>query len=234
MLLAPALVLQKELARAEARFSELIKLVRGANDKLHLCAAYGNRMFLWSACKDDHAARDDLREAMRLARQVGHPGPERVATYNLAEDLYWSGEDDVEASELASQAWSLARRYVKAPVVEDALLVARTALPLGDQERAKDALQWARATLPWEQWSPSSQCFARMVEASLAETGVQEWDSLLQDASAVVGSDDLLEFRYWYLRQAVHKGLPEVSRLLQQAKEALADHPIWVQRFDEF
>lgn len=237
LLLGPALVVKGKLAAAQARFEELFALCRPANDRLHLCAAYGNRMFLWSARKDPERARDDLRSAMRLARQIGHPGPERVATYNLAEDLYWSGEDDHEALELALRAQDLAERFIAQPVAEDRLLVARCALANGRHDLAQDALAWVRAKVDSSTLSRPSQLFARMVAARLAspEDGIAAWDTLLEESTTELAGDDLLELHYWAIRSALAASDPaEIQRLLRVSAPLLDEHPIWQARFEEF
>ncbi len=232
MLLAPALVLQGQLEQAEARFAELLALCHGANDLLHLCSAYGNRMFLRSAKKDTEAARDDLQEAMRLARQIGHPIPERVATYNLAEDLYWSGEDDEQAHKLAQSAWRLAMEFVQVPVVEDALLVARTALALDNHEVASKALSWAKGTLKSSEWSEASRHFASMVDNVVDGGSIEDWNQLFARSAADMGEDDHLEIRYWFIRCAQSACMDElVTELIGSAKTAVANNPIWQARF---
>ncbi len=203
MLLGPALVVDGRVAAAEACFQDLIDLCHSANDKLHLCATYGNRMFLRSAMQDTEGARDDLREAVRLARQVGHPGPERVATYNLAEDLYWSGEDDKEALELARRSQDLATRFLSEAVVEDGLLVGRILVALGRVKEAKRQLDACAATLPMADWSEGSFCFGTMLSLCAVPFEPRRWQQLINAARACMGADDLMELRYWRARHAL-------------------------------
>ncbi len=227
MLLAPALVVAGELEAAEGRFEELLGLCAPANDRLHLCAAYGNRMFLWSARKQPWRAREDLRMAMRLAQQIGHPGPERVATYNLAEDLYWSGEDDAEALQLARRSQELAVRFIDHPVVEDALLVARCALALDDLDLVKERLAWVRAEFPDDALGGVSELFASMLDLCLG-AGNESWSSLLARGVKTMAGDDLLELHYWRLRSA-GEGNQESAT---QYQTLLGEHAIWKERFE--
>src|SRR5690606_37649392 len=196
LLLGPALVRAGDLAAAEARFDEAIALARHTGDRLHLCAVHGNRMFLWSARKRPDLARAALRESARLARQLGHPGPERVATYILAEDLYWSGEDDREALELARRSRQLQERHISEDVPEDALLVARVAIACGQEAEAREALDWVEARVPPERRGPAGRLFSRMVAAWLARAGAETWSALAAEAEAELAGDDLLEVLY--------------------------------------
>lgn len=232
MLLAPALVMHGELALAEARFEELFAMCEPANDQLHLCAAYGNRMFLWSARKDPHRARDDLRMAMRLAQHVGHPGPERVATYNLAEDLYWSGEDDAEALLLADRSRVLATRFIESAVAEDALLVARCALATGDLEKSREALAWVQSHVASERVFGASEIFAAMVSLVLGKgTRTESWSDLTARAAASLAGDDCLEVYYWALRLGPEMSPETRAALVNASTQLLAEHPIWADRF---
>jgi hypothetical protein len=181
-------------------------------------------MFLWSAHENPDRARDDLREAMRLARQVGHPGPERVATYNLAEDLYWSGQDDEEAFALAQRARELAADHIERKVPEDALLVARTALAADKPELAREAVDWVAQNFALSDLSLASRCFHRMIELVLQNAELSAWQSLLLQAAELSG-DDLLELHYW-MRRSGHRLEGDLEPLLER-------YPIWQGRFGE-
>jgi hypothetical protein len=232
MLLAPALVMHGELALAEARFEELFAICEPANDQLHLCAAYGNRMFLWSARKDPARARDDLRRAMRLAQHVGHPGPERVATYNLAEDVYWSGEDDAEALQLADRSRVLATKFIESAVAEDALLVARCALATGEPEKSREALTWVHANVASERIFGASEIFVDMLSLALGTaTPTKSWSDLAARAAACLAGDDCLEVYYWALRFAPEMSPDTQAALVNASTQLLAEHPIWADRF---
>ncbi|MEM9491103.1 MAG: AAA family ATPase, partial [Myxococcota bacterium] len=86
-----ALLSEGRVAEAEMRSNEVIRLCKRTGDKLHLCAAYSNRVLLNSMKKLPQGTVADLRRAVKLARQVGQPILERVAAHNLAEFLHWSG-----------------------------------------------------------------------------------------------------------------------------------------------
>ncbi len=237
VLLGPVLVRAGDLAAAEARFDEGLALARASGDRLHLCALHVNRMFLWSARKRPDLARADLREAAHLARQIGHPEPERNATYNLAEDLYWSGEDDREALDLARRSRFLQQRFLGRPAAEDSLLIGRIAIALGDESEARAALGQVEVEVPEDERSPASRIFVRLVSAWLDAAPAAAWAALLDDARAALAPDDRLEVLYWTLRAAGRApDDPDLADLARAARDesaaCLDDAPIWRHRFE--
>jgi tetratricopeptide (TPR) repeat protein len=237
VLLGPVLVHAGDLAGAEARLDEVLALARAAGDHVHLCAAHVNRMFLWSAKKRPDLARADLRAAAHLARQIGQPEPERNATYNLAEDLYWSGEDDREALDLARRSRFLQQRFLGRPAAEDSLLIARIAIALGDEEEARAALGWVEAEVPVSERTHASQIFRRLIAAWLERAPAATWNQLLDDASALMAPDDRLEILYWTARAAGRSPRdPDLAgvarRALDEASARLDEVPIWRHRFE--
>jgi eukaryotic-like serine/threonine-protein kinase len=233
LLLGPALVRAGEVERAEARFDEVLSLTAQSGDRVHQCAAHGNRMILWSARKRPDLARADLRAAVLLARQVGHPGPERVATYNLAEDLYWSGEDDSEALELARHAQFLSRRFLVKPVADDAILVARIAIARGDDESARTELAWSTGAVPPDEMSPPVRVHARVIAAWLDLAAPSAWQALCDEAERTpeLPGDDLIEVFYRASLAAHRNGDIALARnALERAESRLADFPTWRRR----
>jgi eukaryotic-like serine/threonine-protein kinase len=237
VLLAPVLVYAGDLDAAEARFEEAAALARQAGDRAHLCAVHVNRMVLWSARKRPDLARADLREAVRLARQLGHPEPDRMATYNLAEDLYWSGEDDREALELARRSRFLQQRFLGRPAAEDSLLIARVAIALGEDAEARAALAQVAAEVPEPDLTPASLLFMRLVSAWIDGAPVGTWTSLVDGARAALAPDDRLEILYWAARAAARRptdrGFAELGDAVRrEAAACLDDAPIWRHRFE--
>ena len=122
--------------------------------------------------------------------------------------------------------------FVQVPVVEDALLVARTALALDDHEVARKALSWARGALESSKWTETSRYFASMVDNVIDGGSTEEWNQLFARSAAVMGEDDHLEIRYWFIRCAQSACMNElVTELIGRAKTAVANNPIWQARF---
>jgi hypothetical protein len=200
----------------------VIAACEAAGDRLHLCAAVNNRMFLWSARGALDRARADLGRARRLARELGYPMPERRATYNLAEDLHWSGDDPDRALALARRSLALARRYIPTPVAADALLVARILVDRGEDDEARELLRHAQAC----DLTRTEELLARAVELALdrAEDG---WDALWREAEAALSGDDALEIAY--LRARCRES--EAADVAASAAPLVARYPIWRARF---
>ncbi len=224
LLLGPALVQIGCTGEAAVRFEEVIALCEQAGDALHLCAALGNRVALWSALRDTSRARADLEQARRLARAAGHAVPERNMTYNLAEYLYWGGGRDREALGLAERARVLQERLV-GPAVEDAVLCARIRLSLGDAGGAGAEISRAQTAAPRAIWPPAVALLARMVELSSSPPHDESsWDALESAGEPVLSADERVELAYWRARAT---GQAQAAlRARQLAREA----PVWAAR----
>jgi tetratricopeptide (TPR) repeat protein len=144
LLLACALCLVGRLDEAEATFTEAEHLAEANDDRLHQCVLHVNRFLLWAERGDAERAADDLRRAVRLARELGHPALEWGATHNLATLLH-AGGSDAEALPLAIRSFELQQRHGPGLGLEDALLLARVAVTLGDRESAARHLAWVEA-----------------------------------------------------------------------------------------
>ena len=138
-----ALSLVGKLDDAEAVFTEAEHLTEATEDRLHRCALHVNRFFLWGERGDPERGADDLRRAARLARELGHPALEWGATHNLASLLH-AGGSDAEALPLAIRSFELQQRHMSRPGPEDALLLGRIALALGDRESAARHMAWVQ------------------------------------------------------------------------------------------
>ena len=125
-----ALCLVGKLDEAEAAFTEAEHLADATEDRLHRCVLHVNRFFLWAERGDSERGAVDLRRAVRLARELGHPALEWGATHNLAKLLHAGGSDE-EALPLAIRSFELQQRHMPRPGPEDALLLGRIAVALG-------------------------------------------------------------------------------------------------------
>jgi hypothetical protein len=178
-------------------------------------------MFLWSARRLLDRARADLAAARRLARELGHPMPERRATYNLAEDLHWSGDDPDRALALARRSRALAMRHVRAPAAEDALLLARILVTQDQPDETRELLRWIGAHVPRASRSDSVRILTRAIALRLAEAPPKAWHRLWSDARAALAGDEALEVAFL-------SGLPDIRG---EARVLVAQFPIWQQRF---
>ncbi|WP_437786713.1 protein kinase domain-containing protein [Sorangium sp. So ce1097] len=239
VLLSTELAHAGRFAEAERRAEEAIALCERAEDLPHLCVAIMNRVVLWTLKKDLPRATADLRSAIALAREIGNPWLERVATYNVAELLYWSDQQD-EALSLARRAHTLEQRFVDRPVPECSLLLARILAARGELGEARRLLAWiAGACAPEPAARAAHGCFL-LLRCLLSDDGAEPraplggLDEAELDAGPLLFADELLEVLYWRGRAAIRHGLAEVAAAsLDRAGALLAEHPAWRARFDE-
>lgn len=233
LLLPLAHTLLGQLSEAAARFEEGIALCAARGDKVHLSAAYGNRTILWSAQNRPERAREDLRRALELAREVGHPGPERAPTYNLAEDLYWAG-DLAEAEALARRSRFLQSRFLPVAVAEDALLLARILVAAGDSAGARAELAWIEAEVSGERRGPSVRHLMTMVELRLAAVDgafdARLWARLGEAATGLV-TDERIEIAWAWAEAACIAGTPADRNAAAAAfRKAATGRGVWQRR----
>lgn len=244
LLLGPALVWSDQAARAEGVFARVIERCTEVHDQLHECAAYANRMFLWR--KQPDRAIDDLRRAIDLARRVGNPDPERTATHNLAELLYWSGEED-EALSLARRARILQQRFWQ-QVPHDALLLARIHAVREEFDAARNMLDWLDAECAPD---GSDVCVAlqyEMIRLVVEEAAAQrqedaddarrdiadQWQALTLIGLADLPREESIEIAWWCARQALRRGqFDQARKMLEEARERIDEAPVWKYRVDK-
>lgn len=235
LLLAPALVCVNRLEEAELRFEQVIALCERTGDRLHLCAAYCNRGYLWSARKSLSGMAQDLRRAVKLAREIGQPMAERVATHNLAEFLHWSGKHR-DALPLARRAHAL-QRFLPAPVAPDMLLLARIHAALDELDAVRAMLARVRALGGAAPPVRSGGIAVAMLELVLAEAegraSASAWERLIREAEHAVPGEELLELHYFRARAAVAGARwHELARVLADARALVDAHPVWQASFD--
>lgn len=242
VLLAPYLVILGHPERAAPRFEEVIELCEEHGDTLHLCAAYSNRMLLWTYSGRPDQSIDDLVRTTRLAREAGIPLFERMATYNLAELLYWLGQDD-EALERAERAKHLQERFVGGRLADDDVLLARILLSRDQFAAARDRLDdLARHNRPTHA-TPMVWLLFRALSLVLAERGARpaqatpgdSWDSVVRDARAHLAGQELIEILYWRIRSSGRlsggpKGPDDLAALWTELDELARDAPVWTTR----
>ncbi len=216
LLRACALCVVGKLDEAEATFTEAEHLAEATDDRLHLCGLHVNRFLLWAARGDPERGADDLRRAVRLARELGHPALEWGATHNLAKLLH-AGGSDAEALPLAIRSFELQQRYIPRAAPEDALLLCRIAVALGDRESAARHLAWVEAHAALVEAPPTLLVFHRALDLVQQGGGAEAWDAVIADAAAA-GMSPIEHLEILYLRAACEAG----AGRLEAARETIA------------
>ena len=225
LLLAPALVATKQLDLAEVAFSEVIELCQQVGDRLHQCAAYGNRMYLWTARHELEHAFEDLRRSIEIARELGNPEPERVATHNLAELLYWNGRLD-EALPFAIRGRELQQRFWQ-DTPHDALLLARIHATRGDRETARELVDWIESQCASPRHDAITELMLDALRLLLKGAGPEEWEPLARRATDELPPEEWFEITCWRATTALDaRDLERARRLLAAARARLGEAPI--------
>jgi tetratricopeptide (TPR) repeat protein len=227
------------LEEAERRFEEVLALCATAEDWLHLGAAFANRAYLWVARKLLDRCMDDLRRAIQLAREVGNPWSEGIATYNVAEFLHWLGEEE-EALVLAHRVRVLEQRFNDHPLPDASLLMARIQAARGDLDEARKLIQWVSMNCP-PVANPVMEAFFSMLRLVVgdAEQGrpgedesARQWEEIVSKASMGSVVEELLEALYWRAKVAIRaERWEEADAALNVAKQRLDECPMWQLRF---
>ncbi|WP_239470169.1 hypothetical protein [Archangium violaceum] len=214
LVLGVALAFLLRVDESAACFEETLTRSRARGDLLHLGTAHLNRLQLWLRLQSVEPALVDLREAVRVARELGHVQLERWASYNLAEVYHWSGRSP-EALPYARRALALGERFFgDARVALDAVLVARVAAVLGESTLAHESLAWVEHRVPAGQLGPMMRVHMELTRKLLAradhppvpEEELAAWQELI-DASAPVATDDeALEVLHHAIEAALASG----------------------------
>ncbi|HLM76182.1 MAG TPA: AAA family ATPase [Polyangiaceae bacterium] len=240
LLLAPVLISLGHLDEAEARFEEVLALCTSAEDWLHLGAAYANRAILWIARKRLEQTTEDLRRAIQLAREVGNPRSESIATYNVAEFLHWLGDEE-EAVVLARRVRVLEERFTDRPNVVSSLLLARIQASRGDFDEVRRLIEWITESCPPDASDPVVEAFFAMLQLVLLDMGGAprasdppsiRWDEVTMKAGGGSFTEELLEVLYWRAKMAIRcERWEEADSSLKEAQQRLDECPMWRLRF---
>ncbi|WP_437662650.1 protein kinase domain-containing protein [Sorangium sp. So ce1182] len=240
LLLVGSLSVAGRLDEAERHAEAVVEACLRAGDVVHLCTAYINRVFMWMKRHKADRALADQREAVRLARELGHAQLERWATLNLAEMRYWMGALD-EALPLARRSLDLQRRFFnQRPSPDDVLLLARIHLARGEHGEAARHLAEARASLPEADLTPCALTLARLVQLSLeplddraaGRFDAVAWRALLEEARRTAVVHEHAEALHSAVLSALRAGARGEARELL-AEAASVSVGFWRQRFDE-
>ncbi|WP_437961729.1 protein kinase [Sorangium sp. So ce119] len=225
------------LDEAERHGDAVVDACLRAGDAFHLCGAYINRVFMWVKRHADDRALADQREAVRLARELGHAQLERMATLNLSELRCWMGALD-EALSLARRSLDLQRRFFnQRPSPDDALLLARIHLARGEHDEAAHHLAEARASVPEPDLTPCARTLARLVQQALDDRAAGRfdaaaWRALVDEARHTAILHEHAEALHGALLSALRAGASREARVfLGEARAVSAG--FWEQRFDE-
>ena len=236
MILPFELACAGRLEEAEARFDEVIALVTASGDLFHLCGVYINRIALWIGRWSLPGAVGDLRRAVDLAREIGNPWLEKLASYNVALLLHWSDRQP-EALALARRARLLEERSRERPVAYTALLLAEILIALDQHDEAAPLVSWVEQTCPPEPADLPRYHMLQLVlrEAGAAVTGATPppWDEVLRRAEGQLSVETALRLLYWRACLAVRGGrLEEAALALEAARARRGPCPLWLSRFD--
>ncbi len=224
LLLTPLTTLALGRAKQAGREIELaISTCEEEEDWLHLCAAIGNRSHLWSAMGETCRSAEDLELLLQLARRTGHAAPERVAAYNLAEDLLWEGGRDSEALYLARRARSLYERYEVHSTSLYRLLEARI---LASMDRLGEASLLLRSC----QRDDDEELEAL---ASVLNSYVGTGKATLPADLDAMGEETRLEIAYWSSKAALRQGqIGKAQLFCKKARRLEHAVPLFAQRLD--
>jgi hypothetical protein len=220
LLLVLGLVDLGRYADAEAVFDELIPACIASGDRLHLGAAYANRSWLWSARGDTARCADDLRLVIQHAREIGQASLERIATYNLAESLLWTGQLD-EALRLAQRSGAIQRAHGEGADHFDVMLIARIRAARAEHDQLRALI----AQLAAAQLAPSDHAILDVLRCAVDAAPAEAWEQALAAADAILGPENRLELGVLALRA----GQLTAGRLVELRELARA-RPAWAHR----
>lgn len=215
LLLGPALVLVDRVDEAAECFERALAACDACGDPFHRAAALSNRVILWEARRQPERGFDDLRTAIAAARELGASMLEAGAACNLAELLFWSGDDD-ESLTMARRARALEEGVLGNPAATERLLEARVLAARGELEPAAAAL----ASIELLD-SPMSELVARALWGYLAAAGaapperaIADWGELGATARDLLPDEERAEVAYWCARTAAARGDPTEARAI--------------------
>jgi tetratricopeptide (TPR) repeat protein len=235
LILLGGLAMVGRLSEAEARGEEVILLCERAGDAFHLCAAYTCRVFLWVKRHAHDRALVDQRRAVALARELGHAKLERMATFNLAELLFWSGSLE-EALPLAFRCRDLQQRFFsQRPSPSEALLLARIHLVRGDEDEVARQLAEVLATCPDHDLTACTRTLVRLVQRCLddrrsGQLDSTAWAALIAEALETATLHEHMEALYAAGLTAIRLGSRDEALRWIAVAEAAAEG-FWKQRF---
>ena len=169
------------LEDAERELDLLLDLLTRNNDRFHLASALINRARLWSARGLVERSAEDMRQVIQLSREGGQAQLERMATYNMAEDLMWQGALD-EALRLARRSLALQLGQGEGSAAVDRVLVARVLAARHDQASLVEVLATIESDTSDELAREMGGAADAILEALRAAAGSRSWTAALTAA----------------------------------------------------
>lgn len=217
-------VLRGELEAAERWFESAIAFCERAGDIAHLNVAYCNRVLLWQARNLPAAALEDSRRAAELARETGQPMLEAASTHNLAELLFFRGDDD-EALTAARRAHLLHERFADPMPATAHLLMARICAARGELDEAGRYIEATRAAL-----DEDASAADRLLLEALVRRG--DWSELCDEAAAAP-VEVAIEVHFWAAADAARRGDDAaLDQVLERLEPLLDERPMWRRRVE--
>jgi tetratricopeptide (TPR) repeat protein len=214
------------LEESERAFNRVIPLCEQRGDKLHLGAALGNRITLWTCRNDEHRLMADLYRLLQICREMGNGRMEQQAHFYLGLYLRYLGELE-DAEKHARRAVEIdGKRLGEAARPESSLLLARVLAAAGNLAGARYILRQIqgrrRGALGRRDQEiellPAEEVFFSLVDLATREASGEEWEALWTRAVQCLTGQDQIEF--WELRgrAAQRQGArDEATRAFEQA-----------------
>jgi tetratricopeptide (TPR) repeat protein len=190
------------LDESERAFNRVIPLCEERGDKLHLGAAIGNRLMLWTGRNDEEGLLADLHRLLQICREMGNGRMEQQAHFYLGLFLRWLGELG-DAEKHARRAMEIdGKRLGEAARPESALLLARVLAAAGNATGAREILNQIQTRRSRAQERkdrefdllPGEEVFFAMVDLASREASREEWETLRTRALKCLTGQDLIEF----------------------------------------
>jgi tetratricopeptide (TPR) repeat protein len=189
------------LDEARRAFDQVIPLVAGRGDQLHLAAALGNRFMLWAAMGETDRMAADLQALLEIAREIGNPRLECGAHEMLAQHFHRLGRSQ-EAELHARRAIDVGdRRMGLAARLEPRVTLARVLAKRGEllaageviaEIRARQAAASARGSSEAE-LVPLEEVQLAVAELLVRDAPAGEWAALEERARRYLSGRDLEE-----------------------------------------
>ncbi len=228
LLLGGMLPFLNRLDEADAALDRAIRASAEHEDRLHLAAAFNNRGLARGFRGDGESVIADYGRVLELARELGQPTMELMATFNLAEFHYFVGQLDAGITHV-ERAVALERRLVGEwgrPL--SVILEARLRLARGETARAGEVVGWIRRQQEGARAHgredamlvPAEDVLCCAVELALADADADSWARLGDRCAKLSVGQDQIELLAIRARAARGKGrMAEAARLFGEALE---------------